>query len=167
MSTIPRTRAKSKLRPEIVAGPIQQPTINEKVQSELEQVASKHRGVLPAQAVVDWARSHPRSELHKRFTWEDGEAADKWRLWEARVLIARVTIEPRPERTVRAWVNLPSDRAGERPAYRATVRVMSNAEQRAELLQSVKDELGRLRRKYAELTELASVWDAVDKSTRS
>lgn len=141
--------------------------VNDRMQAELQIIAAKNGGVLPAGAVVEWARAHPKSELHKKFTWDNSDAADKWRLQQARVLIATVTIEPREDVTVRAWVNLPSDRAGDRPAYRPTVRVMSNTEHREELLAMVKDELGRMRRKYADLTELASVWSAIDQTARA
>lgn len=134
------------------------------IAAELQKVAAKHLGLLPAQAVVDWAREHEDSDLHKQFTWDDTEAAEKWRLAQARTIILRVTVElpAGSGRITRAWVNLPEDRESERPVYRPVVRVLSDATQRASLLQMAKDELGRLRRKYAELTELASVWSAID-----
>lgn len=161
-------RRAAKPVPEVVAGPVDDKPIRaDVVQKELQAIANRHDGMLPAKAVVEWARKNPRSELHKRFTWDDSEAAERYRLWEARVLIARITIEPRKDIHVRAWVNLPSDRAGEEPAYRATVRVMSDDAMRAELLQSVKDELGRLRQKHADLSELASVWHAIDETLRA
>ena len=153
---------------EVVAGPVEdKPLRSDIIQRELEAIAAKNNGLLPAKAVVEWARKNPRSELHKRFTWDDTEAAEKFRLWEARSIIARVTIEPRENVEVRAWVNLPSDRVGDEPAYRATVRVMSDADMRAELLASVKVELGRLRNKHADLTELASVWHEIDRVSES
>jgi hypothetical protein len=136
------------------------------IAQELKQVAKDHRGLLPAEAVVDWARSHPQSELHSQFTWDDGEAADKWRLHQARNIILKVTIEfPKGGETTRAWVNLPSDRTGDSPVYRPIVRVMTNMDMRRELLESVKAELGRLREKHANLTELASVWNAIAEAT--
>lgn len=135
------------------------------IERELNTIAAKHGGLLPARAVVDWARAHPKSELHKRFTWDDSEAAECWRVQQARVLIASVVIEPRPNQVIRAFVSLKSDRVGDQPAYRRTINVMSDAEQRAEMLQMAKDELGRVRRTFATLTELASVWHAIDAVT--
>ena len=161
------TSVAAKPRKKVARRPAEKPVAADPVARELNLIAAKHGGLLPARAVVKWARSHPKSELHKRFEWSDSEAADKWRLQQARVLIASVTIEPRPNQVVRAYVNLKSDRVGDQPAYRRTVNVMSDAEQRAELLQMAKDELGRVRRTFATLTELASVWHAIDAATAS
>lgn len=141
------------------------PPAADPVQHELETIANQNGGLLPARTVVEWARKHTKSALHKRFTWDNTEAADKWRLREARMLIASVTIEPQPDTIVRAFVSLQSDRVGDQPTYRRTVNVMSNAEQRSELLQMAKDELGRVRRSFATLSELASVWNAIDAVT--
>lgn len=131
------------------------------VQAELEAIAAQCGGVLPARAVVDFARN-PDTALHQRFTWDDGEAAEKWRLQEARHIIASVKIEPRPDVTVRAWCSLPDDRIGDEPVYRPVVKVLSNADLRAQLLKSVVDELGRFKAKHKNLSELASVWKAID-----
>lgn len=63
--------------------------------SELEKILKgiqkKNGGVLRPENVVDVARKeeHP---LHGSFTWDNSEAAEKWRLEEARVLIRSVTI---------------------------------------------------------------------------
>ena len=37
-------------------------------------------GEYTPQMVVDYARSHPQSELYKCFDWNDESAAEKWRL---------------------------------------------------------------------------------------
>lgn len=148
---------------EVAPGPLDDMPISDpKLQVELEQIAAQHGGLLPAGAVVQWAREHPRSKLHGRFEWDDSAAAEQFRLWQARSLIAKVTIEPRPDVHVRAWVSLPSDRVGGDAAYRPTVRVMSDAGLRAELIKTVVDELARVRRKHADLVELASIWQAID-----
>ncbi len=136
------------------------------IEKELQHIAKGFRGVLPAEAVVEWARTHPKSELHSRFTWDDGEAAEKWRLHQARNIILQVKIELPKGGETRAWVNLPSDRTSDAPVYRPIVRVMTDTDMRQELLESVKAELGRLREKFSHLTELASVWTAIDGATR-
>ena len=132
------------------------------IESELQAIAEQNRGQLPARAVVAWARENVDSALHNQFTWDDTEAAEKWRLHQARTIILRVHVTTDDGKVTRAWVNLPSDRASDEPVYRPIVRVMSDADLRAELLQTVKDELVRIRRKHAELNELASVSTAID-----
>ena len=51
----------------------------QKVGEELEQI--EHRD---AATVVAVARKHKKSELHKCFTWDDTEAAEEYRLEQAR-----------------------------------------------------------------------------------
>ena len=63
--------------------------------SELEKILKgiqkRNGGVLRPENVVETARP-PGSALHSFFTWDDSEAAEKWRLEEARTLIRTVTI---------------------------------------------------------------------------
>ena len=134
------------------------------IQGELQAIAEQNGGVLPAKEVVEFARNNPRSALHARFEWDDSVAAERYRIEQARAIIASVTIVPAEGSriVVRAWCNLPGDRASKNPAYRPTIDVMNDEEMRAQLLSDVLGELGRLRRKHQDLTELANVWAAVD-----
>ena len=49
-------------------------------------------GTLLPEVVVEAARN-PNSLLHGYFTWDDGEAAEQFRLQEARALIRRVKVQ--------------------------------------------------------------------------
>lgn len=135
----------------------------EQLQEEL--TALQQDGVLNPDAVVDWAQAHPESQLHREFNWDDSEAAHQWRLSQARQLILRVKIvihaPDQTEMKVRRFVSLPSDRTAE-GGYRETLTVLSDDQQRAELLRSALAELKTLRRKYSQLKELAAVFSAVD-----
>jgi hypothetical protein len=75
--------------------------------AELEMLRQEAGGTLRAEAIVDFARS-ANTALHSAFTWDDGEAADKWRLHQAKQVIrAAVTMLPRPDGglvPVRAYV---------------------------------------------------------------
>ena len=119
------------------------------------------RPLLTPQEVLDAARD-PNSILHEHFTWDDGEAAEKWRLEEARGLIVSVhvivsEVKPVP---VRAFVSLTTDRA-EGKGYRALVEVLSDEARRAVLLEDALNDLARVKARYETLTELAQVWDAL------
>lgn len=76
---------------------------------ELERIKQRD-GTITAPAVVDEARPND-AVLHPAFTWDDPEAAEKYRLIEARTLIKRVRVicpEPVQEPVVQARVSLPS-----------------------------------------------------------
>lgn len=130
------------------------------VVAELRRIAADNDGILQPCAVVDAARPAD-SILHDRFEWDDSEAAEQYRLWQARQLIrCSVIMEPRTETTVRAFVSLTADRETEGGGYRETVRVLARAEGRASLLADALAELEVFQRKYAALTELAAVFSA-------
>jgi hypothetical protein len=134
------------------------------IQEALAELAKQNGGVLTARAVVDAARSDD-SPLHDSFTWDDNEAAEAWRLHQARNLILRVHVvmENRDGKsiTVRAWHSLTPDRAEEEGGYREVVRIMRNADLRAQLLIDAKAEMDRFCAKYATLDELAEVFAAM------
>jgi hypothetical protein len=119
--------------------------------------------VLRPEDVIEFARD-PKTALHSRFVWDNGQAAHKWRLHEARNLI-RVSIKHvgRAIQTpIRAFVSLKSDRYQEGGGYRSTVTVLSDTERRAEMLRDALADLIAIRRKYNHLQELAQVFAAVD-----
>ncbi len=130
----------------------------------LEEIAAKNEGgKLIAAEVVELARdpSHP---LHGYFDWDDTEAANKWRLVQARNLI-RFIVEDRDEvdaQPMHIFTSLTSDRMVPLGGYRVTTTVLADTELRNVMLQDARNELERTRRKYAILTELASVWQAID-----
>ena len=60
-----------------------------KVTSDFEKIRTKH-GSLEAQAVVDYAKAHKRSELFKAFDWDKDASANRWWLHQAQDLISAV-----------------------------------------------------------------------------
>jgi len=123
--------------------------------------ALKQRGVLQPKSVVDAARDEA-SPLHSLFTWDDTEAAEQYRLIEARKLIA-VHVEwlPGASSPSPVFVSLHNDRRG--GGYRTMVDVLSDAERRAQLLEEALEEMTYFREKYKALKELAGVFDAIKK----
>jgi predicted TIM-barrel enzyme len=135
------------------------------VKSELVALAVRRGGLTPI-GVLDAARN-PASPLHTHFEWEDSEAAEKYRLLQAAVLIRQVRVTvlaPDGEKTatVRAFVSLPSDRLSH-TGYRSIEAVLSSQPQRAELLAMAHAELVTFQRKYQVLSELADVFESIDR----
>jgi len=94
--------------------------------------------------------------------WDDGKAAEAFRLEQARRLI-RVSVEIMDrggEKTpFRVFVSLSTDRiAG---GYRSMVSVMGDAKNRERLLTDARDEMWRFQEKYAMLQELVEVFEAM------
>ena len=150
-----------------VAHGISKPTLV-KVQQELETVRLRHDGLLRPEDIVEFARDK-RTTLHAQFEWNNGKAAEQFRLEQARHIIrVVVTVIDMPEAhepiTVRAYQSLTTDRGSQ--GYRATVDVLSVKELRDQMLKDAIDELVRIRTKYATLKELTKVHEAIDELTR-
>lgn len=140
------------------------PAIERDVLGELERIAKEGGGILTAEAVVEAARDED-SPLHASFTWDNSEAAAKWRLHQARNLI-RVSVRYiQPIRgaepvSVRAFVSLSPDRSNEGGGYRLISSVLSCKESRAQMLADALAELRVFEAKYAHLKELSKVFTA-------
>jgi len=121
-------------------------------------------GIVTPEAVVEYAKDET-TQLHGQFTWDDGEAAEQWRLQQARQVIrAMVTIIPNENENVvtKALVHIletPRNQAG----YMSVGKVLSDDEYRKQMLDNAYKELRTFRKKYAHLKELVSVFEIIDK----
>nr|DAR03187.1 MAG TPA: hypothetical protein [Caudoviricetes sp.] len=110
--------------------------------------------------ILDKARDE-KTELHKCFDWDDAEAAEKWRLQQARHIVCNLVIKekndtPRPE--VRIFFKTDAD-----SGYKPTVMIMQDKDEYRKLLDRALAELNSFRAKYKTLVELDGVFDAIDK----
>lgn len=132
--------------------------MNDALISELQRIHDRD-GMLVPDAVVNEA-ADPASPLHEQFTWDDSEAADKWRLTEARTLIrkAKIKIVKDPDTivNVRAYVSVNHD--GQRGYMRTEQALEVHKDQVFE--QAIRD-VAALRRRYQSLVEFDEVLRAV------
>lgn len=110
--------------------------------------------------ILDKARDE-KTELHKCFDWDDAEAAEKWRMQQARHIVCNLVIKektdaPKPE--VRVFFKT-DDESG----YKPTVLIMQDKDEYRKLLDRALAELNSFRSKYKTLVELDGVFDAIDK----
>lgn len=141
------------------------------VQDEVLRVVAKHDDKAAPRALLDSARN-PSSPLHSFFTWEDSDAAERYRLAQAGALFRRVKltiVRADPERrevmfsAVRAVTSVPADRSKSgSESYGRTSVVMSDEQRRASVLRGIVRDLVGLRNKYATYSELHDVWVTID-----
>lgn len=139
-------------------------THKEQVKAELELIRINSGGVLQAEDVVEYAKD-PDTALHQEFEWDDNEAAHQFRLEQARrVIRLSITVVRNvdSERPVPMYVSLVPDRVKSGGGYRPFVDVMSDEEQRLQLLKQALGEFNRVRRKYEHLVELTPIFTAID-----
>ena len=134
---------------------------------ELELIRAKHKGILKPVFVLEYARD-PKTTLHKHFTWDDTEAAEKWRLHQAEDIIRHVHVtiihEGKKEQT-RAYTSLITDRPTN--TYRATCEVIADKELRKQWILTARWELEAFQKKYEKRlrVDLSGVTEAFDKAT--
>lgn len=141
------------------------------VQAEVLRIVAEHGDHAAPRALLDAARE-PDSPLHHYFTWDDGEAGEKYRLAQAGALYRRVKLqivkidaEKREVvfETIRATTSVPSDRKQKDSAsYGRTSVVMNDEQRRASVLRGIVRELTALRNKYRTYSELHDVWVVID-----
>jgi hypothetical protein len=140
-----------------------------RIQAELRELAKMSKGVLRPRAVVLWAYSHKNSALHSQFEWNDGKAAEAYRIWQARELIrCSVLVIPGSHTPVRAYVSLTNERWGAGGGgYRPIGDVLSNVEWRERMLVDALEEMRLFREKYQILKALRPVFQAAAKVEKS
>lgn len=136
-------------------------TDKDKILDELQRV-HKSRGILNPRDVVEFARNK-KTELHKLFLWDDSDAAERYRIWQARSVInATVIVTKETGKTIHAWVSLQDDRNAD-GGYRAIVDVMADPVLRSRLLAGALREMESFQKRYEDLEELASVFSEMKK----
>lgn len=134
------------------------------LRSELLAIKTKHGKLTPGLVVKEAAKtSHP---LHSRFEWDDDVAGEKYRLLQARELIAKVQIKwvdaKGDTRTSRGFYAIRSADADEYD-YDQTEEILKDPFRRRLLLNDMQRRVDELVQQFAELDEF---WDYLRGVTR-
>lgn len=139
---------------------------------ELERITKDNGGSVTPEIVLNSARSND-SPLHNIFDWDDSVAAEKWRIVQARQVIAQLRIvrvaDPNSENersvAIRAWSNLHDDERGS--IYKPTVACMKVPAEREQILEHARQKLRECRDICKNLEEFAPVVSAIDQALAS
>jgi len=138
-------------------------TKKEAVKKELDEISKKNGGMLLPAIIVEYAKNR-KTVLHSCFTWDDTEAAQQWRLHQARMLIrVIVTVLPNDDETeFRAFVSLKNDRYSHL-GYRPMISVLEDEDLKNQMLEEALVEMIVFKEKYKNLRELVGVFDEMEK----
>lgn len=128
-------------------------------QKVADEIFSIGDSATPAQ-ILEKARDS-QSELHKCFDWNDAEAAEKWRLQQARNIVCNLVYKEtsnEPSPSIRLFFKTDSE-----SGYKATSLILQNKDEYQKLLSRALAELNSFKAKYKTLVELDGVFDAIDK----
>ena len=144
------------------------------VDEVLRDLIKRNGGSITPEIVLREAKKS-KSPLHSHFNWDDGDAANRWRLSQASELIRRVkvTMIVSPEKSirVRAFMNVTPkcedvdgdcDETPSAGVYVTIENAMDN--HREEILARAMSELVCVKNKYLHLKELGEVWEAICKA---
>jgi len=132
------------------------------VGEHIEMLRQKFKGELTPKDILDDAR-HDNSPLHSFFEWSDTEAAEQYRLQQARGLIRSVVAiyvrDDKPAVRQKAYVHVAERSA---PHYREASHAMSQTKTRQLVLQRAWSELRSWKQRYKDLTEFADLIAVID-----
>lgn len=124
-------------------------------------------GAVTKEALLEEARPED-SPMHPAFEWDDGVAAEKYRLEQARYIIADIVVmvekvgDDDEMKSIPAYVNVVAGKNN--PAgYRRIDVAMHDEVMRDAVLQNALAELKQFRKKYATLKELDGVFNEIKK----
>lgn len=125
-----------------------------------EELERSEAGLTP-QSLLDASRNE-NAPLHNAFEWDDTIAAEKWRIEQARQLIANIRIvrstDADERDKVRGFVSTP----GRQGVYVSMDTALRRDELRSYLLEQAKRDSQIFLAKYRKLEELASVTEAME-----
>ena len=130
------------------------------VGEELEQI--ERNSTITPEHVVEYAERNKDSELYKCFEWDDSEAAKKWRLQQARLVICSISLEIKeePRKVQRVYVNI-KDKDTEERTFKSINEVLKNDEEYQQLVDKAKKELENCKNRYTDLIEKDDLKDII------
>lgn len=132
------------------------------VLAEMDAIMREHGSLLRPVDVVEYARN-PETALHECFEWDDGKAAEKFRLFQARQLIrVRIRLQGASVQKIRAFVSLTPDRKVAGGGYRAIESVVAIEAYWQQLRNDVRREYLIFKRKFEVLPEWRAVFATAD-----
>lgn len=131
----------------------------------LEAIARSNGGVIRPEAVVEDARPE-EAAIHPCFTWDDAEAAEKYRRdVEARRIITVVSVvnpeEPRARSVVPAYVSIGQPKVGH-SGYVSLTTAMDDEAMEAKVIADALAALRGWRDRYGYLQQFARIAEAID-----
>lgn len=130
------------------------------VKKEIDEIIAFSGDATPEQ-IVEKAKDET-TELHKCFTWNNDEAAEQWRLHEARQLVLNIVVvneESEDKREpVRCYFKTDYD-----TGYKPTEIIVRRADEYQKLLANALKELQTFEKKYKTISELAELFEIIER----
>lgn len=130
----------------------------QKVADEITRIGDS---ATPAQ-ILDKARDG-KTELHKCFEWDDGKAAEKWRIQQARRIVCSLVIKDTDEQVQQKPEIRVFYKTDNSSGYKPTTFIFQDKSEYQKLLSRALAELSAFKSKYKSLSELDELFEVTDK----
>ena len=141
------------------------------IYSVLETIRKKNGGNITPGLIVDASRSKT-AKLHNEFEWDNKKAGELFRCEQARAVLRSIEVvyDEAPQTPVRFYsvqtvVETDTEPQASKRVYTSTREMMADPEGRDQVLARAIREAGAFMERYANLQELAQVFDAIKATT--
>ena len=128
----------------------------EKVANEIEQIGDN---VTPEQ-ILEKAQDSS-TELHKCFEWNNDEAAYKWRVHQARMIVCHLVVKEVDENIEKPEIRL-FHKTDSMQGYKPITLIVRNEDEYELLLKRAMAELQAFKKKYGTLVELEEIINLIN-----
>jgi len=136
--------------------------------AELDKIKRAQSGKIHAEDVVRAARP-AKSPLHAAFEWDDSEAAEQYRLTQAREVMRSIVVRyvnaPADAPPTRLYVNV--DRGTADSAYMEIAVALGQPEFKDQILERALREAQEYQRRYQDILELSLIFRAIVVTVRA
>ena len=137
---------------------------------ELEKISKDNNGKMAAKDVVEAAKN-PNNPLHNYFEWDDSEAANRHRLWQARNLINHLTVVVKyngSQKEHKAFFSVNSTPTGEKmnKTYVTISKVLEEPQLREQVIKDALREIEYWKTKYEQYLELKKIFNAIEQTKK-
>ena len=133
----------------------------QKCADEIMEICEELESATPQQ-ILEKARDS-NTELHKCFTWDDTEAAEKWRISEARAVVRNLKIieqksdkQPEPT-TIRVFYKTDNE-----SGYKPTKLILKKPDEYKVLVERCRSELLAIKQKFNSISEYEEIWEMIN-----
>ena len=133
----------------------------QKCADEIMEICEELESATPQQ-ILEKARDS-NTELHKCFTWDDTEAAEKWRISEARAVVRNLKIiEQKPDKqpeptTIRVFYKTDNE-----SGYKPTKLILKKTDEYKSLVERCRSELLAIKQKSNSISEYEEIWEMIN-----
>lgn len=133
----------------------------QKCADEIMEICEELESATPQQ-ILEKARDS-NTELHKCFTWDDTEAAKKWRISEARAVVRNLKIiEQNPDKqseptTIRVFYKTDNE-----SGYKPTKLILKKPDEYKALVERCRSELLAIKQKFNSISEYEEIWEMIN-----